>query len=592
MNVAVRPELAFFCRLLALLLVLSPGTGLSAQTTFHEPFDYSPPGADLLGQGGGTGFLGPWYASGFNAPIHDSHDIAAGSLSLDGGDGTGGRVRSASTNAISGVGRDLLSPIGTNDFATFYWSFLVRPEGTLGGGALNGFFGVYLDGTGDSDLFVGKPGSDPIGRYVLENRGGAQQVQSGASPVIGETALLVVRADMRPGPDAFTLYVNPNPCLSEPATGTVKSDLDLGDVASLVIYSTGEFSLDELRAGFTFESVVTCAANEPFAYPLPGADLLGQNGGTGFAGPWFPSGLNASIHDSYDIAGGSLGFGGLAVTGNRMQSAPTDAIAGLGRNLAAPIASSAVATKYFSLLLRPEGGLGQGAFNGFFGAYLDGTANAGDADLFVGKPGSAVVGRYVLENRGGAGQVQSPLTPVVGETALLVVRAELRPGPDRFTLHVNPDPCMPEPDSGTVKTDLDLGDVNAIVIYSTGGFSLDELRLGSSFDGVVRQGATCAPPGGSQLPADCNQDGTLDLSDGVCLLTFLFLGTIPRLPCGDGSAADPANVTLLDSNGDAMLDLSDAVRVLGYLFVGTPPPVLGTSCTPIVGCPDGPGCDG
>ena len=99
------------------------------------------------------------------------------------------------------------------------------------------------------------------------------------------------------------------------------------------------------------------------------------------------------------------------------------------------------------------------------------------------------------------------------------------------------------------------------------------------------------PPGGLQLPADCNQDGVLDLSDGVCLLTFLFLGTIPRLPCGDGSAADPANVTLLDSNGDAMLDLSDAVRVLGYLFVGTPPPVLGTSCTRVVGCPDGPGCD-
>src|SRR5688572_2475208 len=142
-RVPVRIELPSFCRLPALLLVPVMTSGLAGQTGFHEPFDYSPPGADLLGQDGGSGFLGPWYASGFNAPIHDSHDLAAGSLSLDGGDAAGGRIRSAATTAISGLGRDLLSPVGTNDFATFYWSFLVRPEGTLGGGALNGFFGVY-----------------------------------------------------------------------------------------------------------------------------------------------------------------------------------------------------------------------------------------------------------------------------------------------------------------------------------------------------------------------------------------------------------------------------------------------------------------
>ena len=195
-------------------------TSVAGQTAFHESFDYSP-GFNLLGQDEGSGFVGPWYASGFNAMIHDNYQSVAGSLSLDGVEAPGGRIRSASTNAIAGLGRDLLSPIGTNDIVTFYWSFLVRPEGTLGQGTLNGFFGAYLDGTGDSDLFAGKPGSEAIGRYVLENRGGATQVQSGTAPVVGETALLVVRADMRPGADSFTLYVNPDPCLPEPASGTV-----------------------------------------------------------------------------------------------------------------------------------------------------------------------------------------------------------------------------------------------------------------------------------------------------------------------------------------------------------------------------------
>jgi hypothetical protein len=332
-------------------------------------------------------------------------------------------------------------------------------------------------------------------------------------------------------------------------------------------------------------------ASETFSYSPPGADLLGQAGGTGFIGAWVPGGFNASIHDSYDVAAGSLVFEELAVNGNRMQTASTNAIAGLSRALAVPIAAGDVATLYFSLLLRTEGALGQGAFNGFFGAYLDGSGRGGDADLFVGKPGSEVVGQWVIEDRGGSGQVQSGVPPVVGETVFLVVRADLQPGVDTFTLYINPDPCQPEPAAGTVKSDLDLGDVMALVIYSTGAFSLDELRLGSSFAEVVQAGGIdCQPPGGSQKPSDCNQDGRIDLSDGVCLLNFLFVGTVDRLPCGDGTASEPGNLALLNANGDARLDLSDALRIFGFLFMGQQPPVLGTDCAVIAGCPDGPTC--
>ncbi|HEU5311591.1 MAG TPA: hypothetical protein VFV24_09085, partial [Candidatus Eisenbacteria bacterium] len=329
--------------------------------------------------------------------------------------------------------------------------------------------------------------SDPTGEYVIEDRGGSGQVSSGVVPVVGETVLLVVRADLQSGTDTFTLHVNPDPCGPEPVSGTVKTDLDLGRITALVIYSTGAFSLDELRLGSSFESVVPCYANEHFDYTPAGADLLGQNGGLGFDGPWFPSGFNAFFHDTYDIAEDSLHFGDLAVTGNRTESGPTFAIAGLGRNLTVPIPADAATTKYLGLLLRPEGTLGEGALNGFFGVYLDGNGNS---DLFVGKPGSDPTGEYVIEDRGGSGQVSSGVVPVVGETVLLVVRADLQPGTDTFTLYVNPDPCGPEPASGTVKSDLDLGDVSALVIYSTGAFSLDELRLGSSFESVMRTGGS------------------------------------------------------------------------------------------------------
>src|SRR5262245_20905352 len=42
------------------LLVLAALTGkLAAQSAFSESFDYSPAGAHLLGENGGTGFAGP-----------------------------------------------------------------------------------------------------------------------------------------------------------------------------------------------------------------------------------------------------------------------------------------------------------------------------------------------------------------------------------------------------------------------------------------------------------------------------------------------------------------------------------------------------
>jgi hypothetical protein len=120
-----------------------------------------------------------------------------------------------------------------------------------------------------------------------------------------------------------------------------------------------------------------------------------------------------------------------------------------------------------------------------------------------------------------------------------------------------------------------------------------ELEAGSYFAGV-----DSAPPGGEgqyilsascpdafgQKPGDCNQDGSCDISDAVCLLGFLFLGSPTRLPCGTGTRDDPANRALLDWSGDGNVDISDAIAKLGFLFLGRPGHVLGQACTPIPGC--------
>jgi hypothetical protein len=61
---------------------------------------------------------------------------------------------------------------------------------------------------------------------------------------------------------------------------------------------------------------------------------------------------------------------------------------------------------------------------------------------------------------------------------------------------------------------------------------------------------------------DANGDGVMDISDGLCVLAFLFDGG------SDFRCREAA-----DANNDGKLDCSDSIVILGYLFVGTRPPV-------------------
>jgi hypothetical protein len=98
---------------------------------------------------------------------------------------------------------------------------------------------------------------------VLETRGGSGQVPSGASTIVGQTALLVVKAEFLSGSDVFTLYTNPKPGDPEPSTGSQKSDLDLGTVSKIGIYSTGAFTVDEIRMGTAYGDVVPKRGADP-----------------------------------------------------------------------------------------------------------------------------------------------------------------------------------------------------------------------------------------------------------------------------------------------------------------------------------------
>ena len=256
------------------------GRPAGANLLAYEGFDYGAAGATIQGQNGGTGWAGGWTAGGYNASIHTNYVAGASSLTYPGLLTGGKSMTTVSEPAISGLVRNFAAPLGAAN-TTEYFSFLARPDGALSGGTFNNYFGMYLNASTGNDMFIGKPGNGPINQFALETRGGVMQAASGVSINPQQTYLLVVRADFTASFDRFTLYVNPLVGSPEPAFGTVKNDSDVGTVSGVTLYSTGAYSLDEIRVGTTFADVTPRAGGT--SVPEPGAAVCLL---TGLVGLW------------------------------------------------------------------------------------------------------------------------------------------------------------------------------------------------------------------------------------------------------------------------------------------------------------------
>lgn len=233
-----------------LRLVRPKGAGRVA----YDPFEMAIEGNDesLLNNGGGSGFLGGWRQGGFNVTGSVNFRVEPESLQTGLPAGVGGRVRSGLSGSIVGVQRNLVQALrgGTAAPEVTYLSFRVRPEGVVGAGAFNGFFGLTLN----EDLFIGKPGGGSLNNWVMEQRGGENQMPTTHTIAVGRTDLLVLKMDFRT-PRRIFLWVNPPEGTLEPAKADAVHTALPAVVTKLGIYSTGAFSLDEICVGEAFADV-------------------------------------------------------------------------------------------------------------------------------------------------------------------------------------------------------------------------------------------------------------------------------------------------------------------------------------------------
>lgn len=83
-------------------------------------------------------------------------------------------------------------------------------------------------------------------------------------------------------------------------------------------------------------------------------------------------------------------------------------------------------------------------------------------------------------------------------------------------------------------------------------------------DGTVDQ----SPPGRMIFRGDCNPDLTMNITDAVKVLNYLFIG-----------GAEPPCLAACDADASGLLNITDGVYILGFLFLGGPaPPEPGPQC--------------
>lgn len=233
--------------------------------------------------------------------------------------------------------------------------------------------------------------------------------------------------------------------------------------------------------------------------PLP--DLAGSNGGTGWVGPWADYGDTIT-----EVSGDGLSYPGLVTSPGAAVTGPGDGVYPMS-TYARGLPTPPLGTQklYISFLLRPD------EFYGSYGGLQFGTWPYA---MTVGFPGGMyALGLMVSEGLGDISNVDL----IAGETYFVVCRiSKNTPGSGlTYRLYYAPtvgaaEPTFPlaqftVPSPSTLPTSLR--------IANQGGFTTDEIRVGTTWDSVLP-----APP--PPCPGDLNQSGAVDAADLSMLLGY------------------------------------------------------------------------
>ncbi|MDZ4830861.1 MAG: hypothetical protein SGJ09_11770 [Phycisphaerae bacterium] len=235
----------------------------------------------------------------------------------------------------------------------------------------------------------------------------------------------------------------------------------------------------------------------------PLADLNGSSGGFGWSTAW----TDVTLDQPTSVTGVGLTYLGMVATPGGAVTGTTESVFPLSmycRSFSPPRAGST--SIFVSFLLRPDASFGS------WGGVRIGDASDG---VYVGIP-IGIFGFYGLMEGMGSGEAMVSFSgvPVVeGVTALLVVEIAPAPGGGHSCkLYVNPAVGAVVP--ATPAAMLNITDSrslsNGLCIDNQGGFTTDEIRVGTTWQDVVPESPACV--------ADLDFDGSVGPADLALLL--------------------------------------------------------------------------
>ena len=230
-------------------------------------------------------------------------------------------------------------------------------------------------------------------------------------------------------------------------------------------------------------ALLSVTAYEGFNYPR-GTVLTGNSGGAGWANKW--NEYLYSSNTAYDVvASGSLGYGKLVHTGNRLvTTGEYDFMDRTSSNQGGVPGT----TTYVSYLIRQEAVGNGGGYKlpDYGGLELDDSAGN---SVFVGKPQDGNYSDFGIENLANSAQASSTVKAQFMQTYLIVAGISWGAGGnDTVSLYVDPASlggAAPPKASAVMKVKLnELSDVG-ISAGTNATWGFDEIRVGTSFADVT-----------------------------------------------------------------------------------------------------------
>lgn len=224
--------------------------------------------------------------------------------------------------------------------------------------------------------------------------------------------------------------------------------------------------------GATSVGQAALSVYEPFNYTVSGTVSGNSGGGSfGFSSGWTGGSASATI------SSGSLP--GTSTIGNKATMTANSLATPLSRTLSSSLGASS-GTTYISFLLRPEAAVGTSSaelrlFNGTSYAGFGLNSNSG---------------AYLIDQNG-TGQSASSSFATVNSPVLLVLKAVFVAGAtaDTFSLFYNPLASSTEGTANATRS-FDIGTVTSLQIGGNLGFSIDEIKIGSTYADVVPEPST------------------------------------------------------------------------------------------------------